>query len=85
MIIFINVSLFLGLATGRKTQGMDVYRDVYVHCLDKNLKRCQLVDGLPDVYPELKPKKSQWKLQDPQLGPLLSLSLSKLKPHWILR
>nr|XP_022326317.1 uncharacterized protein LOC111126165 [Crassostrea virginica]XP_022326325.1 uncharacterized protein LOC111126165 [Crassostrea virginica]XP_022326335.1 uncharacterized protein LOC111126165 [Crassostrea virginica] len=55
-----------GLATGRKTQGMDVYRDVYVHCLDKNLKRCQLVDGLPDVYPELKPKKSQWKLQDPQ-------------------
>lgn len=54
-------------ATPRKNVlGADVYRDVYMHCLKQSLKRCELIDSMPDVFPEIKPLKSQWKPQDPK-------------------
>ncbi|XP_061182837.1 general transcription factor 3C polypeptide 2-like [Saccostrea echinata] len=51
---------------GKRPQSSDMFREVYVHCCKNYLKRCQVIDKMCDVFPELRPKKSQWILQNPK-------------------
>ncbi|XP_062576263.1 general transcription factor 3C polypeptide 2-like, partial [Saccostrea cucullata] len=43
-----------------------MFRDVYKHCCKNYLERVQLIDNMPQVFPELQPEKSQWILQNPK-------------------
>jgi hypothetical protein len=59
------LSKWSGVLVVRRAAGADS-RDVYVHSCKKNLKRCQMIDEMPDVFPNLKPMKSRWSPQNPK-------------------